>query len=411
MRLLHTSDWHLGHRLYGRKRYEEFADFLQWLLKLLVREQIHGLVIAGDVFDTTTPSHRAQQLYYEFLHQAVSQSPCRHLVIVGGNHDSPSLLEAPKSLLQHRGIQVIGAAPKHSEEEVLVLRDAAQRPELIVCAVPYLRDQDLRIAVSGEDPADKTQQLLAGLGEHYAAVARAAERVRADLGGSLPILATGHLFAQGGQTVEGDGVRELYIGSLARFPAGDFPRNLDYIALGHLHRAQSLGDAPPIRYSGAPLPLSFGEARRAQSLYLVEFTPAERVPQIRQIPVPRFQRLEQLRGDWAQLEAQLRALREEGVSAWLEILYEGKALGNLRARLAEVVQDSELEILRITDARHRESVLRPTFSQETLADLHPEEVFERCLAQHEIPEEQRSALRLSYREVLHMLANADPREE
>ena len=411
MRLLHTSDWHLGHRLYGRKRYAEFADFLQWLLKLLARERIHGLVIAGDVFDTTTPSHRAQQLYYEFLHQAASQSPCRHLIIVGGNHDSPSLLEAPKSLLQHRGIRVIGAAPKHSEEEVLALRDAAQRPELIVCTVPYLRDQDLRIAVSGEDPADKTQQLLAGLGAHYAAVARAAERVRADLGGSLPILATGHLFAQGGRTAEGDGVRELYIGSLARLPVSAFPDSLDYIALGHLHRPQSLGDAPHIRYSGAPLPLSFGEARREQSLCLVEFAPEVRTPRIRQIPVPRFQRLERLRGDWMQIEAQLRALREERVSAWLEILYEGKALGNLRERLAEAVKDSDLDILRITDTRYRERVLRPVFPQETLADLHPEEVFERCLAQHEIPEAQRSTLKLSYREVLHELANADPQEE
>lgn len=99
MKLLHTSDWHLGRTLYGRKRYAEFEAFLAWLLVTIEQEQVEVLLIAGDLFDTTTPSNRAQELYYNFL-CSVAASSCRHVVIIGGNHDSPSFLAVPAQLLR-----------------------------------------------------------------------------------------------------------------------------------------------------------------------------------------------------------------------------------------------------------------------------------------------------------------------
>ena len=96
LKILHTSDWHLGRRLYGRLRYEEFEAFLQWLKDTISAQQVDILIVAGDIFDTMTPSNKAQALYYEFLGK-VSRSCCQHVVIVAGNHDSPTFLDAPSS--------------------------------------------------------------------------------------------------------------------------------------------------------------------------------------------------------------------------------------------------------------------------------------------------------------------------
>ncbi|RLB87890.1 MAG: exonuclease sbcCD subunit D, partial [Deltaproteobacteria bacterium] len=159
MKILHTSDWHLGRTLYGRKRYEEFEAFLSWLAETIQKNEIDSLLVAGDVFDNSIPSNRAQGLYYRFLCR-VAASSCRHVVIVAGNHDSPSFLNAPKELLRVLDIHVIGSASEAMEDEVLVLRNEQDEPELIVCAVPYLRDRDIRMAEAGESVDDKERKLI-----------------------------------------------------------------------------------------------------------------------------------------------------------------------------------------------------------------------------------------------------------
>ena len=149
MRVLHTSDWHIGRTLYGRKRYEEFESFLTWLAETIQQNRIDALLVSGDVFDTSAPSNRAQELYYRFLCR-VAASVCRHVVVVAGNHDSPSFLNAPKELLRALDVHVVGSSTENTEDEVLVLRNEQDAPELIVCAVPYLRDRDIRVAEAGE---------------------------------------------------------------------------------------------------------------------------------------------------------------------------------------------------------------------------------------------------------------------
>jgi exonuclease SbcD len=119
----------------------------------------------------------------------------------------------------------------------------------------------------------------------------------------------GHLFTAGGQTVDGDGVRELYVGSLAHVTAGIFPEALDYVALGHLHVPQVVGGREFVRYSGSPLAMGFGEAAQAKQVCVVEFAPEKTV---RLLPVPVFQRLERVTGDWPQIEARLTALKAAG---------------------------------------------------------------------------------------------------
>ncbi|MCK5664708.1 MAG: exonuclease subunit SbcD, partial [Thiotrichaceae bacterium] len=236
MKILHTSDWHLGRTLYGKKRYEEFSTFLNWLIDTIDQENVDVLLVAGDIFDTTTPGNRAQALYYQFLCQ-VASSCCRHVVVIAGNHDSPSFLSAPKELLRSLNVYVVAAISEQLEDELIVLRDPQEdRPELIVCAVPFLRDRDVRMVEAGESIDDKELKLIAGIKSHYTELCDLAVKQQQLLEQTadkkIPIIGMGHLFAAGGRTVEGDGVRELYVGSIAHVSAAIFPDSIDYLALG-----------------------------------------------------------------------------------------------------------------------------------------------------------------------------------
>jgi len=408
LRLLHTSDWHLGRLLYGRKRYVEFAAFLDWLLDTLRAEGIDVLLVAGDIFDTTTPSNTAQKLYYRFL-QRVADTGCRHVIVIGGNHDSPTFLDAPAELLKMLDVHVVGAATADPAAEVIALRDPEGNVELLACAVPYLRDRDLRTAEAGESPEDKERKLAEGIRQHYAAVVEAALQVQATLPQPVPVVGLGHLFTAGGQTVDGDGVRELYVGSLAHVTAGIFPEALDYVALGHLHVPQVVGGREFVRYSGSPLAMGFGEAAQAKQVCVVEFAPEKTV---QQLPVPVFQKLERLTGDWPQIEARLMALNAEGVSVWLEVTHTGHELiDDLRERLEALTAGSALEVLKARDARKSLQVLNRQAQDEALDDLSPEEVFARCLDASAVPPEQRDELTQSFGEILQALQESDTRAD
>ncbi|MEN8626575.1 exonuclease SbcCD subunit D C-terminal domain-containing protein [Psychrobacter proteolyticus] len=276
--ILHTSDWHLGRRLYGRLRYEEFESFLHWLQDTISAQKVDILIVAGDIFDTMTPSNKAQALYYEFLGK-VSRSCCQHVVIVAGNHDSPTFLDAPSNVLKFLNVHVIGTACDHLDDEVLVLGDDDNNPHCIIAAVPYLRDRDVRSSSAGESADSKDANVIAGICEHYDNVADIAKAKQADLNKThqryIPIIATGHLFASGGKTTEDDGVRELYVGSLGKISADMFNDGFDYVALGHLHVPQRVGGRESIRYSGSPIAMGFGEAKQQKQVLLVQFGAAE----------------------------------------------------------------------------------------------------------------------------------------
>ncbi|MDD2944170.1 MAG: exonuclease SbcCD subunit D C-terminal domain-containing protein, partial [bacterium] len=363
-------------------------------------------------------------------------SSCRHVVVIAGNHDSPSFLNAPKELLKALNVHVVGNASEAMVDEVLVLRNEQDAPELIVCAVPYLRDRDIRLAEVGESIEDKERKLIEGIRNHYAVVADLAQQKRRELGVDIPIVGMGHLFTAGGQTVDGDGVRELYVGSLAHVTAGIFPECLDYVALGHLHVPQRVGGSEIIRYSGSPLPMGFGEATQQKIVCQVEF---RREPGFRRelgqcpedsieankiwnritvqlIDVPVLQKLECIKGDLDGILTRIRELsaacRQDGSSVWLEVLYEGSAvIGDLRERLEAEILGTAIEILRIKNNRIIDRIMGRVDEEETLDDLNVNEVFERCLAVHDLPEEQRLELCQTYREAISSLHDDDLRAE
>jgi len=413
MKILHTSDWHLGRSLYGRKRYDEFSSFLDWLSGVVDEEKIDALLIAGDIFDNATPGNRAQELYYQFLCR-VAGSHCRHIIIIAGNHDSPSFLNAPRELLRALNVHVVGSVTGNPGDEVILLRDEQDCPAAVVCAVPYLRDRDIRTVDAGESLDDKNLKLLEGMKNHYREVCSLADTLRRETvqsgGPEIPLIAMGHLFTAGGKTVDGDGVRELYVGSLAHAGADIFPDSIDYLALGHLHVPQRVGGMEHLRYSGSPLPMGFGEARQQKKILIARFE--GRTPVLKEIGIPCFQQLERIEGSLDDILTGITELSLSGSSAWLEIEYTGDEItGDLRQILEEALEGSSLEIRRIRNKRVIDRVLRTVKEEDTLEDLSPADVFTRCLEAYEVPPEDREELMVSYREIVRSVQEQDLRAE
>ena len=306
-------------------------------------------------------------------------------------------------------VYVVGAMTEDPEDEVIVLTDRENNPEAIVCAVPYLRDRDIRIAEAGETIEDKDLKLIEGLRSHYADVCRIAEQKKKEHG-NLPIIAMGHLFTAGGKTVEGDGVRELYVGSLAHVGEDAFPSSIDYLALGHLHVPQCVGKSEHIRYSGSPIPMGYGEATQEKKVVLVEFD--NKTPTIMEIPVPCFQPLERISGSLEEIQNRIEELKLKESNAWLEIEYTGsEVIGNLRELIDETAAESSMEIRRIKNKRIIDRVISRINDAETLDDLDVNEVFIRCLDAYEVPKKERREIIQTYKEIIKSLEEDDVNAE
>ena len=412
MKLLHTSDWHLGRMLYREKRYDEFSLFLDWLLATIDEQHIDILLISGDVFDTTTPSNLSQKLYYNFLSR-LSSTSCHSTVIIGGNHDSPTFLNAPRTLLEAFNVHVVGSKAETIEQEVITLLYEG-KPQAIICAVPYLRDRDIRCVEPGETLEDKNSKLADGMKSHYENVCSLAVEKQEAFARSgnpcIPIIAMGHLFAAGGKTVDGDGVRDLYVGSLSHVGSDMFPPSIDYVALGHLHVPQMVGGLDFIRYSGSPIPMGFGEAKQDKQVVLVEFNGTE--PTVCPLLIPCFQQLVRITGTLEQIATEIEQLKSEQSTAWLEIEYSGHdATGNLREHIESYIEGSSLVVTIIKNKRLTDRVLSAIHEHETLEDLDTSEVFKRCLDLEEIPEEERIELTSSYNEIVRTLVEQDRQAE
>lgn len=412
MKILHTSDWHIGSTLYGRKRYDETEQFLQWLVETIKNHSIEALLVAGDVFDTSTPSNTAQELYYRFLNE-VSRTNCRHVIVTAGNHDSPSFLDAPKVLLKAFNVHVVGSAAEKGGFEVLVLKDGDSKPELIVCAVPFLRDRDVRQSSEGESYQDKENRLVEGIISHYQKAYEEACKEQNDLDKSLPIVGMGHLFIAGSSIYkrlgEASGERDLYVGNLGQVPADRLP-SFDYFALGHLHIPQKVACNEVIRYSGSPMAMNFDEIHQQKSVVLVDIE--DQHVDVQTIPVPAFRQFEQIKGDWNSIENTINKLKEESFTGWVEVIYEGReAIGNLRERVYKLVENTSIEVLKIQNAMLFNAVMKQYEKEVELQDLNPADVFDQCLIDQGVPDDQKVVLKGLFSEVCRQIGEADNQKE
>ncbi|MDR2339925.1 MAG: exonuclease SbcCD subunit D C-terminal domain-containing protein [Deltaproteobacteria bacterium] len=399
LRVLHTSDWHLGKTLGKvKRRHEEHRKFLDWLLGVIESEGVDVLLVAGDVFDTIAPPVEAQGLYYAFLARAM-RGPLRHAVITSGNHDSQAFLSAPRELLRHLGAHVVAEPTENPGDEVISLNGPGGAPELIVAAVPFLKDRALLQAVEGEDQAARDARLAEAVSGHYLKVAEIAGR----LAKGTPVVAMGHLFARGGKVGEGGGEREPYVGSLSRIDAArSFPGLFAYVALGHLHSAQSVG-SDRVRYSGSPIGMGFEDGgASAKSVTILDIGP-DGLEGFRELRVPTFQELLRVKGDLRAIEARISKLKAEGSAAWLEIVQDlGEPLGDPGLVFGRMVEGSSMEILAIKDQRAMDQALRHEGQGRKLKEYTVPEVFERALDAHKVEDPAKDALRETFGMVLQM---------
>lgn len=398
MRLLHTSDWHLGQHFMGKTRQAEHQAFLAWLLDQVREQAVDAVLVAGDVFDTGAPPSYARELYNHFvveLRQAGAE-----LVILGGNHDSVAMLGESRTLLAELGTRVIPGVGADLDEQLLLLKRRDGTPGALLCAIPFIRPRDVLQSQAGQSAEDKQRSLQQAIQAHYQSLFERAEARRDAFGIALPIVATGHLTTVGASASES--VREIYVGSLEAFPTSAFPPAA-YIALGHIHRPQKVGGLEHIRYCGSPIPLSFDEARQTKEVLLVELGDGG-LRAVTPLAVPRFQALASLRGALAELPAQLAEIAVEGSAerpVWLEVLISSDDyLSDLQARLSALCEGLPVEVLRIR--RERGGVQPGLFGEarETLDELQPEEVFAQRLAAEALDTSLQSQLQARYRTLL-----------
>lgn len=378
MRILHTSDLHIGKNFYGRPMERAHEALLGWLVGRVEATGADVLIVAGDIFDVSAPPSFARRQYYDFC--AAMAATGAHLVLLGGNHDSPSMLQEAHGLLAELPVLIVPAATASPDDQVYVLTTREGAPGAVLCGVPFLNQRDVIRSVAGQSIEDRRAAVMAGIAEHYAAVYAAALLRRDQLGAALPIIATGHLTTLGATSSES--VQEIYVGNLSCFPANQLPP-ADYIALGHIHRPQPVGGMDHVRYCGSPLALSFDELDQQKQVVVVEFTPAGRT--IETIPVPVFQPMLRVAGTLEELPDRLRThalAYSENDPAWVEVtVSDSDYLPDLVRQVEDMAAGLPLDIVRVrrlTAAADRTAIAAEPRS---LAEVTPEDVFNRLLEQ------------------------------
>lgn len=403
MKILHTSDWHLGQKLAGRDRDEEHRLALDWLASFIKKEQVDVLIVAGDVFDIHNPPNCARELYYSFLRQLI-QSQVRHVVVIGGNHDSANMLEAPKALLKLLGIHVVGAASDDLSDEIIELRNDDGDLELVVAAVPFLRDQDLRKAFAGETTTERYERVREAIKAHYQEVSALIQQRH---GAAVPVIATGHLYATGATSSAKQD--NIYLGNLENISAEDFPDVFSYVALGHIHRPQAVGGFEHIRYCGSVIPLSFSETKDDKLVALVELERGK-LKSVKEHKLPVFRRLKTIEGKLNYIKERLQKLHNdylEGLSPWVELVVdEAHPAPGLADELRDFAAPLHPEILAIKLKRQSSKSLDELVGVE-LDALSPEEVFLRLCEAKEMDEDAQKELLKTYRELLEWVQQND----
>lgn len=395
MRILHTSDWHLGQNFYTKSRAPEHQAFLTWLCQTAAEQQVDAIVVAGDVFDTGSPPSYARELYNRFVVD-LQQTGCQ-LIVLAGNHDSVATLNESRELLACLNTRVVASAQLQPEGQAIILNTRHGEPGAVLCPIPFLRPRDITKSRAGESGSDKQLQLLDAIARHYQDCFDAACRLRGDR--LLPIIATGHLTALG--VTKTDAVRDIYIGTLDAFPASHFPA-ADYIALGHIHRAQIVAQSNHIRYCGSPIPLSFDETGGPKGVNLVEFSGAT-LTSITPLEVPVTQPLAMIKGTLAQIEQQLEQWRDAPAEpkTWLDIeIVTDDFLHDMQRQIVAITEGLPVEVILLRRNREQREQAIARLETETLSELSVAEVFERRLQSEALPEDEAARLRTLFAQTL-----------
>ena len=394
MKILHTSDWHLGQNFMGKSREEEHQAFLTWLLQSIEKEHVDLLIVAGDIFDTGTPPNYALELYYNFLTK-LSASSCKNVIITAGNHDSIATLKAPKQLLKALNVHVITSGDENEDEVIGIYKNDAL--EAVVCAVPFLRDYVVRQALSGESLHDKESSLTLGIKEHYNKAYIKAKELCA--GNEIPIIATGHLTTVGSKT--SDSEREIYIGGTLDIDSDFLGAHFDYVALGHLHINQKVG-RDNVRYSGSPIPLSFSEANSKKRVNMVEFTKKDIY--VKELDIPLYRPLIVVRGNSQEILEALKSITNK--ETWIEVHLNDENPFHANQTIREYAKELGITLLAVKIDKVEHSLSQKEFDVLSLDELNPLEVFERRMQKDDLQDEAlKEALVLNFKSIVSEVQN------
>jgi len=389
MKILHTSDWHIGHKLYGKDRIEEHQYFFNWLTKVIQTENIDVLLVCGDIFDVGYPSNLALKTYYQILKDLI-KTKLRKVIITGGNHDFVSTLEAPREILKVLNVSIVGGASGNLSNEIIEIPDDRGKTEVVIAAVPFLREKDIRNPVAGESPNDRIKATKEGIVNHYRELAVLVEKYKES---NIPVIATGHLYMQGSQLSESE--RDIHLGNQAGVVASEFPTTFDYYALGHIHRAQTISEKPPVVYSGSPIALSYSEQNNNKSVRIIEIKDGKISHE--KMEIPQARKLKSFKGKYDEVIKKVDAYTSNSfLHDWLELNIEEAEYDPLLARASNNftedinAQHHNFEIIRhtLTFANRNHSDYFRQDAGKSLSDMNESEVFEQLLEHQGVAEKE-----------------------
>lgn len=402
MKILHTADWHIGKKLHKHELSEDFNLFIVWLCDTILEHKVELLLVSGDIFDLANPSSEARRQYYLALVRL--QQLNIQIVLTGGNHDSPNMLNAPSDLVKLLNINIVGGLPESLEETIIPIKNQKGDTEVVIAALPYLRDADLRQASEGQNSEDRKQMVLEGIESKFNEAADICKNKYKD----IPAIAMGHLFAAGMETSESE--REIQIGNLAAFNANQFGDYFSYIALGHIHKPQQVKTQVPTFYSGSPIPLSFSEYDDQKRVLLVDTEDFK----IESLNIPIFRKLMIISGDLESLKQKLTALTpQNGLPSLIElILKEDEYNAQKIIDFETVINDFQTEGYEIvkhkTEFKHKLQGSAEIFDQESqLENLKPKDIFSKMMESQEYDEESKADVMDAFQELLENLERTE----
>lgn len=299
IKILHTSDWHIGKQLHGYDLSEDLNMFFNWLLHFIQTEEIGVLLVSGDIFDQANPSQAAFKQYYDLLRKLVPLNI--KTIITGGNHDSAAALNAPADLLKAFDISVIGGA---TQTENFFIPIQKNNETIVVAAVPYLRDRDIRKSVAGENYHTKIEQIKEGLRSYFSMINVHYQENFKD----AFFIIMAHLYAQGSQL--SDSERGIQIGNQAGIEAEMFGGIPHYVALGHIHKPQVISRSQNIHYCGSPIPLSFSEKEDCKQINVLTIE-NNQIKNLDIVPIPSFRKLVHFTGSLEEIKNKIRRYSAE----------------------------------------------------------------------------------------------------
>lgn len=397
IKIIHTADWHIGKMLHRQSLDEEITLFMDWLLAEITKREADVLLVSGDIFDLANPSNQDTKLYYDFLANIIKTGIT--VIITGGNHDSVSLLQAPSALLSAMNIHIVGGLPESPEDAVIPVKDKDGTLACLVLAVPFLREKDIRFSSSVTDSMEKSEAIPIAVRRIYSQMITAGKQ---KFGNNMPVIGMGHLYMRGSITSESE--RDIHIGNLSGVEIDYIPAEIDYLALGHIHKPQRVARQHHIRYSGSPVYLDFSEVGYEKQIIEIVIE-NHKITNIQTVPVPIFRQLITFRGTLDEVKTALASYSSPSVLpsfVSLEVkepAYNFLQMG-LLAELASAKNDAFMVInhkIQFGDSSQNGSELQ---EQDLIEEITPLRMLEMRLEAENLEENLRYDMTTTYQEIV-----------